>query len=106
MGRCLQRSSSPKIFISDFVVSYNEEERYTGFGYMTDDELQAQLSTKEGISKLHRQFWHLQSAELFRRVSSAVPKEKHAELNGPRWTDKTSEPAWGKGHGVGGGGYS
>ena len=32
------------------------------------DKLREQLRTKQGIFKLHRQMWHLQSEELSRRV--------------------------------------
>ena len=46
----------------------------------TDEELKKEVLTKAGLAKLHRQFWHLQAADLFARIHMIVPVEKRDEV--------------------------
>ena len=52
----------------------------TGAFLMSDPELQNMLCSYGGLVKLHKQFWHIQAPELFKKVSSVLPPEKHAEV--------------------------
>ena len=47
---------------------------------MTEEELRAAVLTREGIRKLHHQFFHLQAEEMFRRIEPFVPAAKVAEV--------------------------
>ena len=47
---------------------------------MTDEELRAEVLTRAGLTKLHKQFFHLQEHELFRRIQHFVPEDQHAAI--------------------------
>ena len=44
------------------------------------EKLRATLRTSSGIFKLHKQFWHIQSGELARRICPIFPKSEHPEI--------------------------
>ena len=53
---------------------------YAAKCYMSDDELRETVLTKAGLTKLHRQFWHLQADDLFNRIQLVVPDAKKQEV--------------------------
>ena len=47
---------------------------------LSDEEVREQVLTREGLAKLHKQWFHLQEKELFRRVEAFVPDDKKKEI--------------------------
>ena len=46
----------------------------------TDDDLKAQLLTKSGLTKLHRQLWHIQANQLFERIKTVIDPDHHTQV--------------------------
>ena len=46
----------------------------------TDEELKKELLTKSGLTKLHRQLWHIQGPQLFERIKSVIDPEHHTQV--------------------------
>lgn len=47
---------------------------------LSEEEMKKEVLTREGLKKLHLQWFHLQEKELFKRIEMFVPDEKRSEI--------------------------